>query len=75
MKPANLCDELGCTREWTVEVRVLGGYSDHSPASSTESTMRLCGPCADRREKKIVEGGERRSVVLNLNALPKSLGQ
>jgi hypothetical protein len=50
-KPETMCDELGCTREWAVVVKQYG-LSDTAPQGSTEQDLKLCAPCAEKRELK-----------------------
>lgn len=49
-KPVNLCDELGCTREWTVIV-VQYGHTLMAANSSTAMNLKLCDPCKEMRDK------------------------
>ena len=49
-KPENLCDELGCTREWEIVVTTFG-QPTLSPKSSTAMNTKLCAVCAEKREK------------------------
>jgi hypothetical protein len=48
MKPVNMCDELGCTREWK---QVVAQYGQPLMASkgSTAMNLKLCDPCAEKR--------------------------
>jgi hypothetical protein len=51
MKPVHMCDELGCTRQWTTVV-VQYGQSYNAPKSSTAMNLKLCDPCAVKRGEK-----------------------
>lgn len=50
LKPETMCDELGCTRDWTIIVKSYG-HPDHAPASSTEMNKKVCDPCAGNHER------------------------
>ena len=50
VKPATMCDELGCTRDWTVEVETFG-QPLMAPKSSTGMKIKLCAPCAEKRKQ------------------------
>lgn len=50
-KPLNMCDELGCTREWEVVVQTFG-QPLMAPQSSTAMNIKLCTPCAEKRNAK-----------------------
>ena len=47
-KPENMCDELGCTRDWVVIVETFG-QPTLSPKGSTAMNTKLCEPCATRK--------------------------
>jgi len=49
MKPVTMCDELGCTREWT-QVIVKYGQPTLSPKGSTAMNLKLCDPCAEKHK-------------------------
>jgi hypothetical protein len=51
MKPVNMCNEVGCSREWTVEV-TLYGLPYMAPRDSTGIKFKFCDPCAVRRGEK-----------------------
>ena len=51
MKPVNLCTEVGCTREWSVELAIFG-YAPMAPKSSTAMNIKVCEPCANDRVRK-----------------------
>lgn len=51
MKPENLCDELGCMREWEVLI-VQYGQPTLSSQGSTAMNTKVCDECAARYEAK-----------------------
>jgi len=50
-KPAHMCDELGCTREWK-QIVVQYGHTLMAPNGSTGMNLKLCDPCAVRRSER-----------------------
>lgn len=44
-KPETMCNETGCTREWTTTVTQYG-YPVNAPVSSTAQEKKVCEPCA-----------------------------
>lgn len=56
-KPENMCDELGCTRDWT-KVIAQYGQPTLSPKGSTAMSSKLCDPCAEKHEAKAALAGK-----------------
>jgi len=51
-KPVTMCDELGCTREWTV-ILPQYGQPTLSPKASTAMNLKLCDHCVEQRQRAL----------------------
>jgi hypothetical protein len=48
VKPENMCEELGCTRDWEIELTQYG-QPLMAPRGSTAMKIKVCVPCAEKR--------------------------
>ena len=51
VKPDTMCTEVGCTRDWTVEITEDALVTTYAPTSATARKRGLCPPCAEMRKR------------------------
>lgn len=54
-KPETMCNEIGCTREWTTFITQVAIFSMTSTFSKSQSKKKVCVPCAEAHERNTAQ--------------------
>lgn len=52
-KPVTMCNETGCTRDWTTVVLLTAPFSMTSTHSNSLCEKKVCDPCAVAHERNV----------------------